>query len=140
MSSPQHSPVLLRDPVQFISIGAEALARYKLRTFLSVLGVILGVAAVIAMMSVSEGARRQSLAQVEMLGLNNLVVRNRNLTASQALGAIQPGLTLDDARRLEKLVPQTIAVAPLIERNVTVFRSGNESATRLVGIAATYQA
>ena len=53
---------------EFLAIAAEALGRYKLRTSLSVLGVVLGVAAVIAMMSVSEGARREALLQVAIKG------------------------------------------------------------------------
>ena len=58
-----------------LRIAVEALGRSRLRTSLSVLGVILGVAAVIAMMSVSEGAAREALAQVEALGIDNLVAR-----------------------------------------------------------------
>ena len=61
---------------EFLRIAAEALGRYQLRTALSVLGVVLGVAAVIAMMSVSEGAAREALAQVDALGLDNLVARS----------------------------------------------------------------
>ena len=59
-----------------LTISGEALARYKLRTALSTLGVVLGVSAVIAMMSVSDGARVEALRQVEQLGLNNVIVRN----------------------------------------------------------------
>src|SRR5256885_2878597 len=103
-SSP--SPVLLRDPVQFLSMGADALGRYKLRTSLSVLGVVLGVAAVIAMMSVSEGARREALNQVDALGLDNLVARNRGIAST---------LTAGDAERLADLVPLTRTASPLIE-------------------------
>src|SRR4029450_3486915 len=57
---------------EFFRIAVEALARYKLRTSLSVLGVVLGVAAVIAMMSVSEGARREALNQGERWGVDTL--------------------------------------------------------------------
>ena len=129
----------LTDPGQLLAIAAEALGRYKLRTFLSILGVILGVAAVIAMMSVIEGGRRESLRQVGMLGLDNLVVRNRSLTTSQTLGAGPTGLTVDDARRLAALVPRTAAVAPLIQRNLTIFRDGNASVTSLLGVDSSYQ-
>jgi hypothetical protein len=73
---------------EFLQIAAEALARYKLRTSLSVLGVVLGVAAVIAMMSVSEGARREALNQVQALGLDNLVARNQ--APAGAAGTAQP--------------------------------------------------
>src|SRR5215467_2369053 len=96
---------------EFLEIAAEALGRYKLRTSLSVLGVVLGVAAVIAMMSVAEGARREALQQVAALGLDNLVARNRGTS---------PVLTAGDARRLADLVPLTRASSPLIERYLRV--------------------
>ncbi len=66
----------LAELTEFMRIAVEALGRYRLRTALSVLGVVLGVAAVIAMMSVSEGAAREALAQVEALGLDNLVAQS----------------------------------------------------------------
>lgn len=128
--------VAFREPLQLFAVAAEALARYKLRTLLSILGIILGVAAVIAMMSVSEGARLEALIQVEMLGLNNLVVRNRAPTAANGAAT---GLTIRDARRLERLVPDTIAVGPLLERNVAAAYQGLESPTRVVGVTTAYQ-
>src|SRR3954454_18871912 len=86
----------------FLRVAVEALRRYKLRTSLSVLGVVLGVAAVIAMMSVSEGARREALNQVEALGLDNLVARSHG---SSAFGGAAHGLTADDADPLIALMP-----------------------------------
>ena len=77
-----------------VRVALEAAARYKLRTSLSVLGVVLGVAAVIAMMSVTDGARREALEQVQLLGLDNLVARNRTLTLGEARGAAPAGLTV----------------------------------------------
>src|SRR5204862_3698471 len=87
---------------EFLRIAVEALGRYKLRTALSVLGVVLGVAAVIAMMSVSEGAAREALAQVEGLGLDNLVARSK---ASSLAPGSWHGLTAADASRMEAMVP-----------------------------------
>src|SRR5947199_8256223 len=99
----------LAESRDFIHVAAEALGRYKLRTSLSVLGVVLGVAAVIAMMSVGEGARRDALAQVESMGLDNLVVRSRGAGPG---GASSP-LTAHDADRLLALVPWATAASPL---------------------------
>jgi putative ABC transport system permease protein len=99
-----------RDPRELIAAGLESLARYKLRTALSVLGVVLGVAAVIAMLSVSEGAREQALREVELLGLSNVVVRGQ-------IGDDQrPGLEAGDAEILRRAVPLVEAVSPLVER------------------------
>ena len=90
-------PFNLAELREFLHIATEALGRYKLRTSLSVLGVVLGVAAVIAMMSVSEGAAREALAQVEALGLDNLVAR------SQVLGRDRPADAASQAGDAEQL-------------------------------------
>ena len=124
---------------ELLAGAVEALGRYKLRTFLSILGVILGVAAVIAMMSVSEGARRETLSQVELLGLDNLVARNRGLTSVQALGGGPAGLTTGDADRLALLVPRTTNISPLVERTATLLHAGNALVTTMVGVRPSYE-
>jgi putative ABC transport system permease protein len=126
----------LTDAWEFLSIAAEALRRYKLRTSLSVLGVVLGVAAVIAMMSVSEGARREALDQVESLGLDNLVARSHG---SSAFGGLPHGLTADDADRLSALVPLVQFSSPLIERYLRVARANESAMFRVLGVRAAYQ-
>src|SRR5262245_16638768 len=122
-----------------IRAALEASARYKLRTSLSVLGVVLGVAAVIAMMSVTEGARRDALEQVQLLGLDNLVARNRVLTLSEARGGSSPGLTVSDALLLPELVPWSASVSPLVERTALVSQAGRMVVIPLVGIRPSYQ-
>jgi putative ABC transport system permease protein len=121
----------------FLPIAAEALSRYKLRTALSILGVVLGVAAVIAMMSVSEGARREALDQVEALGLDNLVARSRG---AAVMGAPPRRLIAGDADRLLALVPLTYATSPLIERYLRLTRGDQSVMARVVGVRDTYQA
>ncbi len=105
-----------RDPLELLSMSLEALSRYKLRTALSVVGVVLGVAAVIAMTSVTEGAREDALRQVQLLGLDNIVVRNRGLTLGDAPSQSYRSLTTGDAERLRLLVPLAAAVTPVAER------------------------
>ena len=122
-----------------VRVAIEAQTRYKLRTSLSVLGVVLGVAAVIAMMSVTEGARRDALEQVQLLGLDNLVARNRQLTMSETRGGSSLGLTVADAKRLPELVPWSAGVSPLVERFATVSQSGRNLLVPLVGIRPSYQ-
>jgi putative ABC transport system permease protein len=120
---------------EYVHIAGEALARYKLRTALSVLGVVLGVAAVIAMMSVSDGARREALSQVEALGLDNLVARNR---ISSAAGGTR-GLTAGDAARVESLIPLARTASPLIERYLRVARGEKTLMARVIGVRPTYE-
>jgi putative ABC transport system permease protein len=124
---------------EFLAIAAEALGRYKLRTSLSVLGVVLGVAAVIAMMSVSEGARRDALLQVEAMGLDNLVARNRGVAAATPTASATSGLKASDARRVLALIPWASAASPLQERYLTVSRAGTRLTARIVGVSPDYQ-
>ena len=116
-----------------LDVAIEALGRYRLRTALSTLGIVLGVAAVIAMLSVGEGARADVLQQVERLGLNNVVVRSRDLGGGG-------GLQLDDARLLRDLLPGVVAVSPLVERFVVAAATRNARRTTFLGVAAEYGA
>jgi putative ABC transport system permease protein len=127
------SPTELRD---CLVVAGEALGRYKLRTALSVCGVVLGVAAVIAMMSVSEGASREALAQVEELGLDNLIARNR---AATLFTPVKGSLTAADAARIESLVPFVRAASPLIDRYVRVAYRNNAVNVHVLGVRPEYQ-
>jgi putative ABC transport system permease protein len=126
----------LAEAGEFLRIAADALGRYKLRTSLSVLGVVLGVAAVIAMMSVSEGARREAVHQVQALGLDNLVARNR---APSASGGAGHGLAAGDADRLPSLVPLVRTTSALIERDLRLAHAETSTMARVLGVRASYQ-
>ena len=126
----------MRSPADPIGVAAEALTRYKLRTALSVLGVVLGIAAVIAMMSVSDGARRDVLAQVEALGLDNIVARWQRSTAP---GVSAGPMTSGDAERIPVLVPGVRAVSPVVERILPVTRASKTSMARVLGVRPAFQ-
>jgi putative ABC transport system permease protein len=127
----------LADVGEFLYVATEALARYKLRTALSVLGVVLGVAAVIAMMSVSEGAGREALKQVEALGLDNIVVRSR--TAGSRISSSK-GLTAADDERMPWLAPGVRRQSALIERFLRVSRGERAILTRVLGVRPSFAA
>ena len=120
-SANQHAEVL--------QISLEALGRYRLRTVLSTLGIVLGIAAVIAMLSVGEGARKDVLRQMEQLGLNNVILRNRGLGA---------GLRLGDAILLRDLLPGVAAVSPLVERSVAASGPLAGHRASLLGVVPAY--
>jgi len=126
------------EAAEFVRMAVEALGRYRLRTSLSVLGVVLGVAAVIAVMSVGEGAAREALAQVEALGLDNLVARSSGGLSST--GAPKRGLTADDAERAAALVPGVEAASPLVLRYVKVSRSAASMNAPVLGVRPAYEA
>lgn len=78
------------------------------------LGIVFGVASVIAMMSIGEGARQETLQQIELLGTNNIIIKREpireGLNTSKAI--FSPGLTLQDARSIKDLVPTVDYVTP----------------------------
>ncbi len=79
----------------------QSLSKQKFRTFLSVLGIIIGVASVIAMLAVGEGAKQEVLRQIEQMGANSLIVRNMNPDD----GEKTPGLTNLDLNALQHYFP-----------------------------------
>jgi putative ABC transport system permease protein len=119
---------------ELLPVSLEALWRFRLRTALSVLGVVIGIAAMIAMLSVSEGGRRAVLRQVEQLGLRNLVVVDQ----SSSSGARGRGLWLSDAHHLEQLLPSVSRVAAVSERRARVKGPSGSSTAALVGITPDY--
>lgn len=85
----------------------HSLARHKLRTILTMLGMIFGVAAVLGMLSIGAGAEQQALALIEKMGLSNIVVRSKEFDREQLeiLRQDSAGLTLRDVRALQKTLP-----------------------------------
>src|ERR1700733_3392437 len=61
----------------------RSLMLHRLRTLLSTLGVLFGVVAVIAMLSIGEGAKQETLEQIEQLGMNSIIIRQMDLTDEQ---------------------------------------------------------
>ena len=114
----------------------DALRLHKLRSALTMLGIIIGVAAVIAMVAVGGGAREQVVAQIRSLGANLLIVQPGNVT----LGGVRLGsgaaasLTDDDSAAIAKEVPAVQATAPYVRGNVQVIASGTNWATVLFGV------
>ena len=118
---------------EVLRISLEALGRYRLRTALSTLGIVLGIAAVIAMLSVGEGAREEVLQQVEQLGLDNVIVRTRGFGGDT-------GLRAEDAALLRDLLPRVVAVSPLVERRVVASGPLSTRRTSVLGVTPSYGA
>jgi putative ABC transport system permease protein len=99
-----------------IHLAIRGLALHKLRSTLSALGIVFGVAAVVAMLSVGEGARREILAEVGRLGVNRVTVRAGSLsrTTEVEAGKLQsPGLSLADAEAISEISPNVLSLAPV---------------------------
>ncbi|MFH1312120.1 MAG: ABC transporter permease [Candidatus Eisenbacteria bacterium] len=87
-------------PIQVFPIAFHSLASNKVRSFLTALGVVFGVGAVVAMLSISEGARKESTEQVELLGANTIFVENASGSWD---GGTTEGLVMRDAGALGAL-------------------------------------
>ena len=95
--------------------GLETLQVHKLRSLLTMLGMIFGVAAVVSMMSIGAGAQQQVLAFIEQLGVRNLIVEAREATDFQAYQKVRrtsPGLTERDLRVIRANVGGIVASTP----------------------------
>src|SRR5512146_831662 len=91
--------------VRNIWLGIENLLLHKLRSFLTMLGVVFGVGSVVAMLSVGEGASKEALAQIRRLGSNNIILSSIKPADEQATNTMRAslsvyGLTFEDHRRM----------------------------------------
>ena len=118
------------------SISIESLGAHKLRTFLTMLGVIIGVAAVIAMLSIGEGAKREALEQIEILGINNVIINAKVPEEDPASGiSLQrsPGLCLADGENISEFSELVANVVPQrFEQITAISYRGAEAPVRVV--------
>ena len=99
-------------------LGLDNLWLHKLRSLLTSLGIIFGVAAVICMLSISEGASADEMRLIELLGTKNIIVRSvkpaQSAQGSQSnTNLVEYGITVDDVRRIESTLPHVDHVVPL---------------------------
>ena len=108
-----------RLPFALLSEAVDELARRKLRTLLTLLGMIFGVGAIVAMLAVGEGSRREALALVAKLGLNNVILESKALPDDQLkeLRTRSLGLSQGDADAAMSVVPgaQSVAISKAIK-------------------------
>ena len=114
-----------------LRLALRGLLLHKLRSSLSILGVVFGVGAVVAMSSVGEGARREALEQIGALGIDTITVRSR---APGGAG----GLRVRDAEAVAAVVPGVAAVAPVRAESLPLKGAGEE--VEVVGTTPAYQA
>jgi putative ABC transport system permease protein len=121
---------------QTVHIAVAALGRAKMRSFLTVLGVIIGVGAVIAMVSIGEGAKARVAATFDGMGTNTLVIRSGASRGGGVRGGAgsQPSITWDDARAIESEIGGITAVVPELQSsNVQVVGEEGNWQTQVVG-------
>ncbi len=123
-----------------IKIAFRALRINKLRSALTMLGIIIGVGAVIAMVAVGSGATQRIQEQIASIGSNVIMVMPGSVTASGIrLGAgFAVSLTMDDARVVGRDCPSVQAVAPSSRGGAQVIYGNNNWATNILGTTPDY--
>lgn len=126
-----------------IRISLEGIRTHKLQSFLTLIGIILGVSAVIAMLSIGAGAREQALKQIEALGINNIIVDDATSAdvefGPEMFNRRSAGLSLEDAAWLQGNNPLLSDTVPekIFETEV---RNGRERlACSVVGTVPEYE-
>jgi len=125
------------------SSGYKGLLSNKTRSFLTMLGIVIGVAAVIGMLGVGEGAKSQITSQIEKLGSNVLMVSpSRAESKEQALEwrGRSRGLTVSDAAAIKEKISAVNEVAPQVRSQERVRYLDEYWDTQIVGTTPSYQA
>lgn len=129
-------------------IALDAIKQNTMRSFLTSLGIIFGVASVIAMLAIGQGAQQEVLQQMQLLGTNNViiepVVRQMEGEVEQAEGSAQeenrysPGLTLQDMESIESNISNIESVSPEIVFDTEFIRNGRLRSGKLIGVSQEY--
>lgn len=131
--------------VESIRVALGGLAANKLRSSLTMLGIIIGVGAVIALLSIGQGAGAAITSEIQGIGSNLIIVIPGSVEEggggpARALGTA-PSLTLEDAQALAdpRNVPHAAGVAPILNRRAQVVYAGENINTEIYGATPSYQ-
>ncbi len=121
-----------------INIATEAVFANKFRSTLTALGIIFGVAAVIAMLAIGTGARQEILEQMKLVGVNNIIIRpvfpDDENQKELWEGKFSPGLSLADAQSIKDIIPAVQQVSPELEISTFGFSNGIRKPVRINGV------
>jgi len=139
-----------------VVIAMEAIVANKVKSLLTGLGIIFGVAAVISMLAIGNGAEQEILEQIKMVGVNNIIVtpilqndqasaNDENTSAATAGNQLagskkkfSKGLTLLDAQSIKEIIPTVLDVCPIITFNYSAILNDISSPVKLDGTDNTY--
>jgi len=128
-------------------IAIDAVIANKIRSLLTALGIIFGVAAVIAMLAIGNGAQQEILNQIKLVGVNNIVIKpiveQKEEKVEEKVGKkdkkkFSPGLTIRDVQGIQANIPDLARISPEIILDTYVIRNGLRRSAKLVGVEPTY--
>lgn len=126
-------------------IAVESILSNKLKSILTALGIIFGVAAVISMLAIGKGAQQEILDQIKMVGVNNILIspivqekESGGDESERQLNKFSRGLTLLDVDAIRSTIPAVQRISPEISFNSTIVLSGMRYTAKLVGVSNDY--
>jgi putative ABC transport system permease protein len=131
-----------------LTIAFEAVLSNRVRSILTGLGIIFGVAAVIAMLAIGNGAQKEIIDQIKLVGLNNIVIKpiieqteeqvSSDDPFNKEKNKYSPGLTLKDKNAIAKMLPNIQAISPEIVKYTYIMNKGIRRSAKLVGVEPPY--
>jgi putative ABC transport system permease protein len=122
-------------------MALHSLRQHRLRSLLSMLGVIFGIIAIVTMLSVGEGVKRKTLAQIEQLGTKNIILRTLDLTEAQALYSrerLSLGLSEEDLAGIRANIPWVDRMAPVRQVRASVLGIPEELYPDVLAVTSDY--
>jgi putative ABC transport system permease protein len=127
------------------SIALEAVLGNQVRSLLTALGIIFGVAAVIAMLAIGNGAQQDILEQIKLVGVNNIIINpvieqvdEKVDGDSEDKKKFSPGLRMLDVKSIAELVPGIERISPEIILDTYIIKDGFRRSAKLVGVEPAY--
>jgi len=124
-----------------VKVAVSNLGRHKLRSFLTMLGMIFGVGAVIAMLSIGAGAEQESLKIIENFGIRNIIIQAKDFKTEELrqIRAESLGLTQRDVEALDAILkPKPMISAKRVVKTYQVVSEKNRSDSRVLGVSSSY--
>ncbi len=121
-----------------VKVALYSLLANKLRSFLAVLGVIIGVGAVIAMLAIAAGAQSQVLSTISAMGTNLLVVRPGQMGSGGVLTGTRQNLTVEDAQAILAEIPGVSRVSPAVQGRCQLKYMEKNTGTTVQGVGVPY--
>ncbi|MDR1593011.1 MAG: ABC transporter permease [Prevotellaceae bacterium] len=128
-----------------IIIALEAIMSNKLKSMLTALGIIFGVAAVISMLAIGNGAQQEILEQIKMVGVNNIVIvpvlnedKEESEEGESQSKKFSPGLTLADAKAIRSVVPGVENISPEVSYSSALQYGGIRYPAKVQGVSVDY--
>lgn len=127
--------------VESIRVASRNLLRHKLRTALTMLGMVFGVSAVLSMLSIGAGAEKEALSVIQKMGLRNVVIQAKEFDERelQVLRQDSPGLSQRDVAALRKALPEnTLISGKKLLKTYQITSNVGRADSRVLGVNALY--